>query len=174
MPAERTRKTRIAASLRPWMFALAVVAAYGVLWMTTPDRTVHALHAAGRIAVQVSVPIALAVLMMFLFNRLVTPALATRFLGRGSGVKGVLLSSAAGIVSMGPVYAWYPFLASLKETGVTGFHLANFLCNRAVKPTLLPLLIAYFGWRFSIAFTLVSVVAAMGTATVVGIRNREG
>jgi len=155
------------------MFALAVGAAYGALGLTAPDRTVHALHAAGRITVQMSLPIAVAVLMMFLFNRMVTPAHATRFLGRGSGVKGVLLSSAAGIVSMGPVYAWYPFLASLKETGVTGFHLANFLCNRAVKPTLLPLLIAYFGWRFSLAFTLVSVLAALATAAVVGVWNRE-
>jgi len=83
-----------------------------------------------------------------------------------------LLSSAAGIISMGPVYAWYPFLSSLKEKGASDFNLANFLSNRAVKPALIPLMIAYFGWRFSIVFAVFGVLSALAVAMSVSLLNR--
>ena len=155
-----------------WAFPLAVLAAYLVLWGPAPDRTGRALLAAAHVLRQVSFPLLLAFVMMLLLNRFVTPAHATRFLGHESGVLGVLFSSAAGIVSMGPVYAWYPFLASLSEKGASDFHLANFLGHRAVKPILLPLMIAYFGWRFSLVFSLVSGLSALLAAAVVGALSR--
>jgi len=157
-----------------WAFPLVVLVLYLVLWVLTPDRTGRAVMAAAHVLGQVSFPLLLAFVMMLLLNRFVTPAHATRFLGRKSGVLGVLLSSAAGIVSMGPVYAWYPFLASLREKGASDFHLANFLGQRAVKPVLLPLMIAYFGWRFSLVFSIVSAFIAILAATVVGGLSRAG
>lgn len=159
---------------KAWAFPLVVLAAYLVLGVLEPDRTVRALLAAGHVLRQVSFPLLLAFVMMLLLNRFVTPAHASRFLGRESGVLGVFLSSAAGIVSMGPVYAWYPFLASLREKNASDFHLANFLGHRAVKPVLLPLMIAYFGWRFSLVFSLVSGLSALLAAAVVGCLSKSG
>jgi uncharacterized membrane protein YraQ (UPF0718 family) len=164
----RSRRPR-----RAWLFPLAVLAAYGVLWGSSPDRIGRAFLASAHVLRQVSLPLLLAFVMMLLLNRFVTPAHATRFLGRRAGVLGLLLSSAAGVVSMGPVYAWYPFLASLREKGASDFHLANFLGQRAVKPVLLPLMIAYFGWRFSLVFTVVSGLSAVLAAAVVGAMSRE-
>jgi uncharacterized membrane protein YraQ (UPF0718 family) len=104
---------------------------------------------------------------MFLLNLFISPAHVSKYLGHETGFKGTLFSAIAGIVSMGPVFAWYPFLKALKEKGASDFHLANFLANRAVKPVLLPLMIAYFGWRFSMVFTVCCMVFALLTAFAV-------
>jgi uncharacterized membrane protein YraQ (UPF0718 family) len=100
-------------------------------------------------------------------NVFVRPGQVLRFLGGRSGIKGVLLSSVAGIISMGPVYAWLPFLAAIRDKGASDFHVANFLSSRAVKPVLLPLMIGYFGWRFSILFTVFNMVGALVVAAAV-------
>lgn len=145
---------------------------YLILWVSVPDRTLHALVAAGRILIQVSGPLTLAFFLMFLLGLFVTPIHVTRFMGRKAGALGLLLSSLAGIVSMGPVYAWYPFLSSLKEKGASDLFLANFLSNRAVKPVLIPLMISYFGWRFSLVFSLAGIGIAILTAVLVHFLNR--
>lgn len=151
---------------------MCVAAAYLILWVILPDRTYKALRAAFHIMAQVSVPLLLAFFMMFLLNLFITPSHITRFMGQKAGALGILLSSAAGIISMGPVYAWYPFLASLKEKGASDFNLANFLSNRSVKPALIPLMIAYFGWRFSLVFAVFGVLSALAVAMSVSLLNR--
>jgi uncharacterized membrane protein YraQ (UPF0718 family) len=110
---------------------------------------------------------------MFLLNLFISPAHVSKYLGHGTGPKGILLSSIAGIISMGPIFAWYPFLKTLKEKGASDFHLANFLANRAVKPVLLPLMITYFGWRFSLVFTIGCLACALLTAAAVGVFGRR-
>ena len=161
-------------TMRSWTFPLVVAAAYLLLALLSPDRAARALGAACRVLTQVSLPLLLAFAMMILLNRFVTPAHATRFLGRKAGWPGLVFSSLAGILSMGPIYAWYPFLVSLREKGASAFHLANFLGHRAVKPVLLPVMIAYFGWRFALAFTLTGMLSAVLTAMGVGALVSEG
>ena len=151
---------------------MSVAAAYLILWVLLPDRTSQALRVVVHIMIQVSAPLLLAFFMMFLLNLFVTPSHVTRFMGQKSGALGILLSSAAGIISMGPVYAWYPFLASLKEKGASDFNLANFLSNRSVKPALIPLMIAYFGWRFSLVFAVFGVLSALAVAMSLALFNR--
>lgn len=161
-------------SMRSWVFPLVVAAAYLLLAALVPERAACALGGAFRVLAQVSLPLLLAFAMMILLNRFVTPAHATRFLGRGAGWSGLFLSSAAGILSMGPIYAWYPFLASLREKGASAFHLACFLGHRSVKPVLLPVMIASFGWRFALAFTLAGMAIAVLTAMIVGALVSDG
>lgn len=106
---------------------------------------------------------------MFILDLFTSPAHVSRYLGHGTGFKGILFSSIAGIISMGPIIAWYPLLKTLKEKGASDFHIANFLANRSVKPVLLPLMVAYFGWRFSLVFTAGCMACALLTATAVGL-----
>ena len=48
---------------------------------------------------------------------------------------------AAGIISTGPIYAWYPLLKDFKEKRAGGSVIA-ILYNRAVKPFLLLVMIS--------------------------------
>jgi uncharacterized membrane protein YraQ (UPF0718 family) len=155
--------------LRRWAFLLAVAAAYLVLLAAAPGRAQAALRASGRILLQVALPLAAAFVLMFLVNLFMKPAHIARFMGAGAGLKGILFSTSAGILSTGPVYAWYPLLKSLSEKGASAFHLANFLSSRAVKPYLLPLMVYYFGWTFTLTVSVLTVVGALPIATVVAL-----
>ncbi|MFO7849816.1 MAG: hypothetical protein R6V67_07645 [Spirochaetia bacterium] len=52
---------------------------------------------------------------------------------------------AAGTLSHGPVFAWYPFLSDLQGKGVSNGKIAAFLFARAVKIPLLAAMVFYFG-----------------------------
>lgn len=155
--------------LRRWGFLLAVGILYIILIIIAPDSALTALRRSGGILIQVIPPLSIAFILMWLLNLFVKPMYISRFLGQKAGIKGVLLSTLAGIISMGPIYIWYPLLKDLREKGASDFHLANFLSNRAVKPFLLPLMIFYFGWKFSLAFNLFLILNALLVATIVNL-----
>lgn len=152
---------------RQWLFPISVIAVYGGIYFVAPHQTRHALMESGRVFRQMMLPLFIAFVMMVVLNWTISPSRVTGHLGIRAGIRGVLLSSAAGILSMGPVVAWLPFLVAVREKGASDFHLANFLSSRAVKPVLLPLMIGYFGWRFSLIFTFLNVAGALLVAAAV-------
>lgn len=150
-----------------WLFPISMIAFYMAIYFVAPNRTVNALMASGKILKQMALPLLFAFVMMIVLNLFITPAHVSRFLGSRAGITGVFFSSVAGILSMGPVYVWLPFLAEIREKGASDFHAANFLSSRAVKPVLLPLMIGYFGWRVSLIFTVLNMVGALLVAAAV-------
>ncbi len=156
-------------------FPLSVIVLYSVLFAMMPARTLRALEATGTIVTQVAVPLCIAFIIMFVLNLFVKPAHVSRFLGKGAGAKGVCISALAGVISTGPIYAWYPLLRDLREKGASQFHVANFLSHRAVKPFLLPVMVLYFGWVFALVFNVLIVMGALSTALIVsGLTKDSG
>ena len=153
--------------VRPWLFPLGVICLYGLGLLFVPESIDRSVHVCVSIFRQLALPIGLALVTMVVFNRFLSPALVPRFLGRSAGFKGVLFSSLAGILSMGPVYAWYPLFKTLKEKGASAFHVANFIGCRSIKPVLLPVMVAYFGWEFTLVFILMSFFGVLLVACVV-------
>ena len=152
---------------RIWIFPACIVLIYAAVFPAAPGKAVAALRASLHIAGQMAVPLAIAFGIIVLLNLLISPAVIFRFLGRKAGIRGLVLSTGAGIFAMGPIYAWYPFVKTLREKGVSNFHTANFLSNRAVKPAMMPVMVAYFGWRFTLVFTIIGVFGAWLTALAV-------
>ncbi len=165
----RTEKPPRRRGLKPWGFLLAVIALYAGLAPLFPHRVLHALRTGGYIMARISLPISVAFLVMTGVNLFVKPGRMARLLGERSGIRGVFLSSLAGALSMGPIYAWYPLLKGLRDRGVSGFHLANFLCSRSVRPVLLPVMIFYFGWAFSLTLSALMLAASVVTAYLVSL-----
>lgn len=157
------------AAFKPWFFPLGCAALYGLASVYDPEKTILSLRAGGRIFLQLGLPLCVALTMMILLNRFLSPSLASRLMGHQAGAKGVLLSTLAGIVSMGPIYAWYPLFTTLKKKGASSFCIANFLCCRSVKPVLIPVLIGYFGWELTGLFLFMTLTGALLTATCVGL-----
>ena len=153
---------------RVLLFPLSVLALYGILYALYPDRTVRALTGSGNIFLSILVPLALVFVLMLVLNLFLKPAHIARFLGKGAGARGVILAAAAGIVSMGPIYAWYPLLRELRAKGAGNSMLAIFLGNRAVKPLLLPIMVSYFGWLYVILLTLLTMAGSIGVGYAVG------
>ena len=158
---------------RSWIFPACIAGIYIVLMLVAPNRAWVGLQTAGGVLMQAALPLLLAFGMMFVLNLFLSPVHVSTFLGSGAGIRGVLFSAVAGIISMGPIFAWYPLLESLRKKGASDFHLANFLSHRAVKPVMLPMMIIYFGWRFSLIFTVFCVLSALVTATAVSLLGRQ-
>lgn len=158
---------------RMFLFPAVILAIYGILFAAMPDRASLALKSSGNIFLNMLIPLCLVLVLMILLNLFLKPVQIARFLGKGAGIKGVLLSAAAGIISTGPIYAWYPLLKDLRRKGAGNSPIAIFLYNRAVKPFLLPVMIGYFGWTYVVVLTVLTVLASVAIGYSMNILLKE-
>jgi len=160
-------------AMRVLTFPISVLAIYGILYVIKPDKVSIALKGAGNIFITIMVPLSLVFVLMLALNLFLKPAQIVKFLGRGAGIKGVILSATAGIISSGPIYAWYPLLKDLREKGAGVSFMAIFLGNRAIKPPLLPIMISYFGWVYVLILTIFTILASIFAGYAVGALAKE-
>lgn len=170
--AQKTKHQR--AIERAFLFPVVILAVYGILFAVMPVKASLALKSSANILLNMLIPLCIVFMSMVLLNLFLKPAQIARFLGKGAGIKGVLLPVAAGIISTGPIYVWYPLLKDLREKGAGYRPMAIFLYNRAVKPFLLPVMIAYFGWIYVVILTVVMITASLVVGCAIGRFMKEG
>ncbi len=105
--------------------------------------------------------------LMSIINCFISNKFLLKWLGSEAGIKGWLVSIIGGIISIGPIYMWYPLLSDLQEKKAKEGFIATFLYNRAVKPALLPLLIYYFGWIYTLVLTVIMIFASIAQGVIV-------
>lgn len=141
-----------------WVFFIIAFLICATVTIINPALALPTLTALGQLLEKV-IPILIFVfILIFLFNLWLKPEVVVRYLSKQSGIKGWLLAIGGGIVSMGAIYMWYPLLSDLKEKGMDNSLIATFLYNRAIKLQLLPFLIYYFGWAFTITMTVYMII----------------
>ena len=155
------------------LFPVSVLVIYGVLFSAFPDRTWLALKSSGVVFLRLLLPLGLVFVVMVAFNLLLKPAQIARFLGKRAGIKGIILSMVGGIISAGPIYAWYPLLAEVRKKGAGNIPITVFLYNRAVKPFLFPVMIAYFGWAYVGILTFLTMIASIVIGYCLNILIKE-
>ena len=136
------------------LFPAVVAVIYLILFMVMPEKTMLALRSSGSIFSHIVLPLSLVFAVMVLMNLFLKPAQVAKLIGRKSGIRGKILPALAGIISAGPIYAWYPLLRDIKSKGSGNSPLVIFLYNRSVKPYLFPVMIGYFGLIFVIILTV--------------------
>jgi len=62
---------------------------------------------------------------------------------------------------------WYPFLKKLKDHWLTRWHIAAFIYARAIKIPLIPMMIAFFGIKYTLIFNIVILIFAIFMAFIV-------
>jgi uncharacterized membrane protein YraQ (UPF0718 family) len=172
-PGRMKRNGHAKKIIRLWAFLVGVFTIYMILFSISSARVVDALKMSGNILLQIAIPLFIAFLVMVALNFFSGHEKISRFFGRSQGIKGVVFSSLAGILSMGPVYAWYPLLKGLREKNVSDFHLANFLSNRAIKPFLFPVMVFYFGWIYTLSLNILILINSLLTAKIVSIAGKR-
>jgi len=161
------------APARMFIFPVCVLVIYGMLFTIDPNKSLMALKASGNILLAIVLPLAFVFVIMLVLNLFVKPAQIVRLFGKGVRIKGIVLSVVAGIISMGPIYAWYPLLKNLKEKGTGNCPIAIFLYSRAVKPFFLPVMIAYFGWAYVGILTVLTVFAAIAIGYFISVLMKK-
>ncbi|HEC18824.1 MAG TPA: permease [Gammaproteobacteria bacterium] len=81
--------------------------------------------------------------------------------GAGSGIKGWWVAIVGGVLSHGPIYAWYPLLGELRSQGMRPALLAAFLYARSIKLPFLPVMVHYFGLAYTVVFSLYIVLFSL-------------
>ncbi len=95
---------------------------------------------------------------MILINYFINNNILRKYLGEEVGISGWIIAIIIGIISMGPVYMWYPLMKDLQDKEVKDKFLSSFLYNRGIKLQWAPLLIVYFGWAFSLTLLIVMAI----------------
>jgi uncharacterized membrane protein YraQ (UPF0718 family) len=144
-----------------WLFLLVVLMAYGLTGLLQPDAAARALAHLRQVMAQVLPVLGLVFVLLFIANLVLQPKWIRRYLGKGAGLKGWLAAVGGGILSVGPIYAWYTLLSELQAKGMRTALIASFLYSRAVKLPLLPLMIHYFGLAYTLVLCLYLVIFAV-------------
>ncbi len=154
-------KKRNGAKYNEIYFLGTVVFIYFLLFFSHPKNIEKSLKVSANALVQIFPSLLLIILLMGIMNYFVNPRTVSKYVGKGSGIKGWFLAIFAGILSHGPVYAWYPLLRDLRGQGMKSGLIAVFLYNRAIKIPLLPLMVYYFKIPFVIILTGYIIIASI-------------
>ncbi len=157
-----------------WFFLIIVAVLYLIVAAVNFALFKEAFFAFA-VLVEKIIPILILVFVMtFLANLFLNPKKINKLVGESAGIKGWIMSVAGGILSSGPIYMWYPLLSDLKEKGMKDCFIATFLYNRAIKIPLLPMIIYYFGLKFTIILTgymiLFSIINGVFVEKLLGLK----
>jgi len=155
-------------------FLFLVVMGYVILGIFDFALLTDVLTVLIRLIVRIAPILLIVFVVMFLANLFFENKSVSRFLGKGSGFRGWMIAVVGGIVSSGPIYMWYPLLGDLKEKGMKDSLIATFLYNRAVKIPLLPLMVHYFGWDFTLTLSIYMILFSVVNGVIVQRLTRRG
>jgi len=101
------------------------------------------------------------IILTALINYFLKPKQILKHFGEDSGKTGIFYSVIGGILSHGPMYAWYGMLKDMRSHGLKDGLIVIFLYSRAVKLPLLPLMIAIFGVPYTIILNIYIIIFAI-------------
>ena len=139
-------------------FLSLAVLFYLILLVFNPPMFFKSLDRFGVLALKILPSLLGAFVLIFVFNYLLDNQKIKKYLAGKTDWRKYLLTIALGILSSGPIYVWYPFLADLKQHGFSNGLITIFLYNRAIKIALIPVLVYYFSLQFVILITGLMIV----------------
>lgn len=148
-----------------------MVVVYLLVYVTSPSLFHVAIFETYSILLSILPVLILVFGFMFCFNLFIKAESIRVHLGQDAKKRGWFFSIIAGIFSTGPIYIWYPLLADLRGKGMRTSFVSTFLYSRSVKLPLLPIMVHYFGFNYTLILStyiiLASVVAGYVTERVV-------
>ncbi len=138
-----------------------VLIAYGLFFLVQSQSALLALQKSSAILIKILPIIAVVILLTTTLNLFIKPKQLARHLGRESGLKGWFWALAAGVISHGPMYVWYPLIDDLRDHGMKDEYVVVFFASRAIKVPLLPIMIDYFGLTFTIVLSFYLLFGAL-------------
>lgn len=140
---------------------IIVLITYIVLLVADISHALPALQKSGAILLSLLPLFLLIVILTALTNYFLKPKQIIKHLGKDSGAKGVFYALVGGIISHGPMYAWYGMLQDMRSRGLKDGLTVIFMYARAVKLPLLPFMVDLFGLVFTIIMTLYILIAGV-------------
>lgn len=158
--------------------AVAVVAGITLWWQHGGDAVTAALGHAGGLLAAILPLVVLAVLMAAYVQRLLPLRLAERWLGDGSGMRGLILATAAGALTPGGPFSAFPLVVGLRGAGASMPVCITYLTAWSVLGIQRVLVweIPFLGAHFAFLRLLVSIPLPLiaGMAATLAMRRMRG
>lgn len=138
-----------------------VLIVYVILFFYSTPLALASLQKSATVLAEILPIFAFVILFTAIINYLLRPQKIVKYLGKESGIRGWFWSLLGGVISHGPVYAWFPMLEDLRKHGMRDALLVVFIYARAIKLPLLPIMIDYFGWRFTLLLSVYILVGSI-------------
>ena len=159
-------KSKLSSISGSWYFLIGVLLIYTIIFIFSQELFFLSLKFSYGIILKIIPVMILIFILLALSDYFITPNVVTKYFGE-KGLKKWIFVIIGGILSSGPIYMWYPFLADLKDKGMTDGLIACFLYNRALKIPLLPIAILYFGWKYIAILSLVMILMSIFQGVII-------
>lgn len=148
------------------MLAGITIVAAGLL-IAFPAQRQPSLEAFWEFLVEMLYVMPAVLVIMGLFAVWIPKEMITRWLGHGSGVRGMMIALVVGTLPTGPLYAAFPLTKGLLDKGASPRNIFIFMASWAcIKIPQVLLELQFLGWRFALARFVVTVVVVAALAFV--------
>lgn len=124
MPDRKRARKEI---LRGYILFAAVLIAAAIILSIFPDMVTRATTTAWDYLLEMIMILPAVMIIMGLFSVFVSKEMVVRYMGKTSGVKGILLSLFVGALPTGPLYVAFPLAAALRSKGASISNIVVFL-----------------------------------------------
>ena len=145
-----------------------VIFIYIILFVLNADKTTKSILYSLNIMKEIIPILGIIYIFMVIFNFIPEKKLKN-FIQKTKGFYQYLVLSLLGMISHGPIYAWYPLLKDLHERGLSYGSIGAYLFSKGIKLTLLPLMIYYFGLKLTILFSITLFVLSFVQAFLIDL-----
>ena len=142
-------------------FMLFVAVLYLILYFFHSDQIQESVKHFGKNLLMLLPIFLLVILLSAIINYFFPKEKIVKMLQKQSTYKTYIYSLVAGIISHGPIFAWFPLLKELKDKGISKGTLITFIYGRSIKITLLPVMLGFFGKWYVIIFIFYLAIGAL-------------
>lgn len=147
-------KIKLPDNYKSWIFLSSILFLYFIISFFNTSNIINSLIFAKNTLIKIIPTLLLIIVLMTIIDYLINPKKLVKYLGKNAGLKGWIITIISGIISTGPIYLWYPLLNDLQKKNMRTAYISTFLYTRAVKIPLIPMLIIYFGLKYTIILTI--------------------
>jgi len=152
---------------RGWIVLAAMVAVAAVLLIAFPEQRDPSVSAFWEFLVEMVWVMPAVLVIMGLFAVWVPKEAINRYMGRGSGARGMLIALVFGTLPTGPLYAALPLTKGLLDKGASPANVFVFLAAWAcIKIPQELIELQFLGWRFTLARFMSTVVVVVAMSFV--------
>ena len=147
--------------LKSHTFELLVALIYIILFLICPGKSLLALKR-GIILLLRMLPIFLCVVLFSSFIAIfLSPKTIQKYMGKQSGLKGVIIAALLGTIIVGPLWVLFPLFGTLLKKGARISVVGAMIGTFAIKTPWIPYAASFLGWPFIIITVILTLIYAI-------------
>jgi uncharacterized membrane protein YraQ (UPF0718 family) len=164
---EASSQSKRKSPVRDWLVLAGILIAAAVLLISFPAQRQPSIDAFWQFLSEMIFVMPAVLVIMGLFAVWVPKEMINRYLGHGSGLRGMVIALLFGTLPTGPLYAAFPLSKGLLDKGASPANVFIFLAAWAcIKIPQELVELQFLGWRFTLARFSFTVIVVFVMAAV--------